>query len=92
MNLDDILIGKFFPNPLFEGKTYLALSLPEKGEIQFDFLNEKGESKHRKHCYPKTWAIRLSSICRICRKASTMCKLKSESTWCIGAWRLKNRR
>jgi hypothetical protein len=55
MNLNDILIGKFFPNPLVEGKTYLALNLPEKGEIQFDFLNEKSESLHREHCYPQTW-------------------------------------
>lgn len=55
MNLDDILIGKFFPNPLEEGKTYLSVSLPGKGEIQFDFLNEKGESLHREHWQPQPW-------------------------------------
>jgi hypothetical protein len=55
MNHEDILIGKFFPNPLVEGKTYLSVSLPGKGEIQFDFLNENGESIHREHWQPKPW-------------------------------------
>jgi hypothetical protein len=55
MNYEDMLIGQFFPNPLVEGKTYLSVSLPGKGAIQFDFLNEKDESMHRELWQPQPW-------------------------------------
>ena len=79
MNYEDILIGQFFPNTLVEGKTYLSVRLPGKGEIQFDFLNEKGESMHHEHWQPKPWGDTIAIYLAHLPEGKYKVRLKIES-------------